>query len=441
MGTAASWLRSWGCEHSRHHVLLGLVSEPHFGGQGDAQALHALGKLLQADLPVAVRVEAVEKVLDEPHVDRLHVHLVVDQRGAEELVADRLARELLAGLLGVGGVRGALHLPCLPAVQALRHRVDELLGGEALRAAEVFGAAAGGHQVVADLAHDAGELHKLAVGTAREALGVLHGANHGLHHAQRVQAGLLAAQVSLPHVRDGAVAGLKLLDHGAVLCLADEVAGDEAGRAVHLGNLVSEHVAIVVVGRHPEAAVRPTDDLHCRGVADEMLQGAAAALQQAGSLKLGLVVAVKDLLHGDPEGLLPLEHRLLGHHVGRDTHLQAASEEVVREVGHVVERVVVGDSHRLVVAHVAVVHNDDLRLGVLGSEHCRQTALAHCLPARAILAADSVALKEDGLVKAELDALDVDGVAADGDAVPAAAHRAVGAAPCLLEAKLLLLLG
>ena len=34
--------------------------------------------------------------------------------------------------------------------------------------------------------------------------------------------------------RDSAMAGLKLLDHCAVLGLADEVAGDEAGGAVHL---------------------------------------------------------------------------------------------------------------------------------------------------------------------------------------------------------------
>ena len=65
----------------------------------------------------------------------------------------------------------------------------------------------------------------------------------------RIEGGLLSAQVRVPHVGDGAMAGLELLDHRAVLALADQVGRDEAGRAVHLGDLVGQHVAVVVVGR------------------------------------------------------------------------------------------------------------------------------------------------------------------------------------------------
>jgi hypothetical protein len=35
---------------------------------------------------------------------------------------------------------------------------------------------------------------------------------------------------------------------------------------VDLRHLISEHVAVVVVARHAEAAVRPADDLHGGGI-------------------------------------------------------------------------------------------------------------------------------------------------------------------------------
>ena len=42
-----------------------------------------------------------------------------------------------------------------------------------------------------------------------------------------------------------------------------------------------------------------------------------------------LVVRVKHLFHLRPEPLLPLEHGLLGDHVGGDVTSQATSEEVM----------------------------------------------------------------------------------------------------------------
>mmetsp|Transcript_5397 Transcript_5397/g.13135 ORF Transcript_5397/g.13135 Transcript_5397/m.13135 type:complete len:427 (-) Transcript_5397:310-1590(-) len=408
--------------------------------QGDAEPLDALGKLLQANQTIAVCVELVEKVLDKTHLQLLGV---CEGEGCWtlELVPDLLARELLTRLGRVRRERCALPLPVLPTREALRHSLDKVLGGEPLGSAEVTGPAPGRHEVVHNLPHDVSVLVDRAVlAVAPEPLGVLHGTDEGLDHPEGVETGLLPAEVRVPHVRDRAVARLKLLDHCSVGGLPDEVAGDEARRPVHLRDLVREHVAVVVVSRHPEAAVRPSDDLHRRRVADEVLKVAAAPLEEASRLELRLVMAVEHLLHGGPEALLPLEHRLLCDDVGGDPGLQAPREEVVRKVGDVVQRVVVGDCHGVVVGHVAVVHDDDVRLRVLWREDGCETALSDCLPPGPILAADRVAFKEDGLLKPEFDAIDVDRVPADGDAIPAPPHCTVRAAASLLQPKLLLLL-
>mmetsp|Transcript_68016 Transcript_68016/g.190489 ORF Transcript_68016/g.190489 Transcript_68016/m.190489 type:complete len:387 (+) Transcript_68016:705-1865(+) len=243
--------------------------------------------------------------------------------------------------------------------------------------------------------------------------------------------------MGLVEVGDGAVGGLELLDERAVVALADEVGGDEPRAPVHLRHLVREHVAVVVVASHAEAAARPADDLHGGGVADQVLELAACVLQQPGRRELLLVLRIEDLLHLLPEALLPLEDGLLRHHVGHDARLEAAGEEDMRQVLHVVERVVV-DHHRVLrVLHFATVDDDGLLLDVL-REECREHApLADGLPPRAVLAPDGVALEEDGLVEAELDAGDVDRVTGDRDAVPTAPHGAVRRAPCPGEAHLL----
>jgi hypothetical protein len=75
--------------------------------------------------------------------------------------------------------------------------------------------------------------------------------------AYRVERRLLAAQVRLPHVSHSAVGCFVLLNHDAVVALANEVGGDETRGAVHLGDLVREHVTVVVVSSHAEASTGP----------------------------------------------------------------------------------------------------------------------------------------------------------------------------------------
>jgi hypothetical protein len=75
--------------------------------------------------------------------------------------------------------------------------------------------------------------------------------------------------------------------------------------------------------------------------------------------------------------LLPLEHRLLGDHVRRDTALQAAREEVVREVHHIVQRVGVGDDRATVLLEHTLVYN--LHAAVLREKEGSGAPLAHNL--------------------------------------------------------------
>ena len=106
-------------------------------------------------------------------------------------------------------------------------------------------------------------------------------------------------------------------------------------------------------------------------------------------------------------------------------------EEDAREVRDVVQRVVVGHDRVEVVHDASLVHLDRVA-AALGDECGGELTFPDDLVPRGVLASDGVTLEEDGLLVAELDAVDVDGVAADGDAVPAAAHGAVWGSPSLL---------
>mmetsp|Transcript_62319 Transcript_62319/g.140416 ORF Transcript_62319/g.140416 Transcript_62319/m.140416 type:complete len:342 (+) Transcript_62319:660-1685(+) len=235
--------------------------------------------------------------------------------------------------------------------------------------------------------------------------------------------------------------GFILLDHGAVFVLAHQIGCDKAWAAVHLRNLVRQHVAIVVVARHPKAAAGPPDDLHRRGVADEVHEVAAALVQETGLLVLFLVVSIEDLFHLLPEALLPLEDRLLRNDVGHNICLQATREENVREVLNVVQGIVVDHHSCLVVENLTAI-NDCRLLGlhVLGEEGRKHATLANALPASTVLAAYCMALEENGPVEAQLDARNMDGVPRDRDAIPAAAHGTIGRTEGLLQAELLDLL-
>ena len=70
-----------------------------------------------------------------------------------------------------------------------------------------------------------------------------------------------------------------------------------------------------------------------------MRELAADAVEEPRRRVLRLELGVEDLLHRRPEALLPLEDGLLGHDVRRHLRREAAPEEVVRKVGHVVEPV------------------------------------------------------------------------------------------------------
>ena len=302
--------------------------------------------------------------------------------------------------------------------------VDEGLGGQAGRAAQVARALARHHRLVDDLSHRGCEREQLLVAAVQPGC-VVHRAYECLDHAQGVEGRLLAALVRLPHVRHRAVRRLELLDHRPIGGLADQVGGDEARRAVHLCDLIGEHVTVVVVRGHAEATIRPADDLHRRRVRDQVRQLIANLGEETGLLELLEVMLIEDLLHRGPESLLPLEDGLLGHDVRRHLRLQAAREEDVRQVGHIVQRVVVYHGDARLVGQVALV---DLqrRAAVGGAEHGRELAGADGLPARAVLATHRVTLEEHRPLEAKLHALDVDGIARDGDAVPAFPHRAVG---------------
>lgn len=243
--------------------------------------------------------------------------------------------------------------------------------------------------------------------------------------------------------------------------------------------------------------------LHGGSVGDEVLQLAIG--NQLGINVLLLVVRVEHIFHLGPEALLPLEHGLLGDHVGNDAAGQAAREEVVGQVFHVVQRVVVGDHHVGLVLQDAVVA-EDRRATILREEGGHEAASADGLPASSVLTSHCVALRTikiqqsehgenianayqpcidrqhevdhdrltgpkmthstltptmhtetamvnncvvfkwthlevHGLVKAQLDTLDMYGISRDRDAVPAPSHGSVGAAPCLLQAPLLGLSG
>mmetsp|Transcript_94361 Transcript_94361/g.185027 ORF Transcript_94361/g.185027 Transcript_94361/m.185027 type:complete len:296 (+) Transcript_94361:676-1563(+) len=210
---------------------------------------------------------------------------------------------------------------------------------------------------------------------------------------------------------------------------------------MHLRHLVGQHVAIVIVACHAESAARPTDDLHRRGVTDEVLQIAPRAIQKALREEFFLVLRVKDLFHLLPEAFLPFEDGLLGHDVRNDIGLEAAREEDVCQVLNVVQGVVVDHDCCFLILELAAVDDNGRILNVLRKERGEHAALAHALPPRTILATDGMPLEEHGLIETQLDAWNVDRVPGDGYAVPTAAHRPVRRAPRLPEAEGLHLIG
>mmetsp|Transcript_59986 Transcript_59986/g.186068 ORF Transcript_59986/g.186068 Transcript_59986/m.186068 type:complete len:273 (+) Transcript_59986:492-1310(+) len=256
-----------------------------------------------------------------------------------------------------------------------------------------------------------------------------HGPQERNDKAQWVHGGFFATEVGVPEVSNGAVRGLILLDERPILALAREDRADETRTSMHLRHLVREHVAVVVVARHAEAAIRPTDDLHGGRVTDEVAE--FPTLQQARSDELVLVVSVKDVGHNLPEALLPFEDGLLRDDVGLDMILQAPREEYVSQVLDVVQGVVVDHDGASGVGGSAAVDDHGLIVHVLREEGCEDPAFADLPPTSTVLATHCVTVNDDRALEAELDARNVNGVPRDGYAFPAAAHGAVRGTPGL----------
>ena len=68
---------------------------------------------------------------------------------------------------------------------------------------------------------------------------------------------------------------------------------------------------------------------------------------------------------------------------------------------------------------------------------CETRTFPDVRPTGGILSSDGVAFEKDGILVSQLDPLDVDRVAGDGDPVPSAAHRAVGASQAPAQTHLL----
>ena len=113
------------------------------------------------------------------------------------------------------------------------------------------------------------------------------------------------------------------------------------------------------------------------------------------------------------------------------------------EIFDIVERVVVRDDSVLLVRQRPLVEHHlvpPILVAVfLGIENSTDGTPTYGVKAGTVLSTDSVALKENGTLVAEIHAFDVDGVARYGNSVPATAHRPVGAAPRLAEPQLLFL--
>mmetsp|Transcript_148350 Transcript_148350/g.413270 ORF Transcript_148350/g.413270 Transcript_148350/m.413270 type:complete len:262 (+) Transcript_148350:580-1365(+) len=254
---------------------------------------------------------------------------------------------------------------------------------------------------------------------------MLHCSEQGHNHPKRIHGRFFASEVRMPEVGDRAMGGLKLFDECAVFPLASKVGGDETGAAVDLGDLICEHVSIVVVAGHAEATICPTDDLHGRRIADEVLELTASSVQEASRKELLFVVVFEYLVHDLPETLLPFENRFLRDDVRNNLRFQASAEEYVREVLNVIQRVVIYHYSASAVLQLTPVNNHGLVLHILREEGRKHAALAHLLPSSGILTTNGMALKEHRPLETQFDVRDVDGVAGDGDAIPALAHCAV----------------
>jgi hypothetical protein len=108
----------------------------------------------------------------------------------------------------------------------------------------------------------------------------------------------------------------------------------------------------------------------------------------------------------------------------------------VGQVHNIVQRIVIGNNSRFGILQSPGI-NDNF-LSILASKNGFDSSSAHISPSCLVLTTNCMTLKKHGFLetKQAFKTLDMNGIPTDCNTVPAPAHCAVGAAPCLLETHL-----
>mmetsp|Transcript_14299 Transcript_14299/g.23113 ORF Transcript_14299/g.23113 Transcript_14299/m.23113 type:complete len:296 (-) Transcript_14299:299-1186(-) len=188
------------------------------------------------------------------------------------------------------------------------------------------------------------------------------------------------------------------------------------------------------MGSHSKTTVCPTNELHGGSIRDKMLKIASTAFQEPFLQKLFLVITIKDLLHGCPVTLLPLEDSLFSNNVRSDLGLKTSLEENMRQLSDIVVGVVVHDHHVVVVGQISFI-DDKRRSTVLGKVGGQQGTLSDFIPAGTVLSSYSMTFKKNLVLVTEFNTLDMNGITRNGNTVPSTTHSTVGGSKGLGKSK------
>mmetsp|Transcript_58789 Transcript_58789/g.70111 ORF Transcript_58789/g.70111 Transcript_58789/m.70111 type:complete len:266 (+) Transcript_58789:231-1028(+) len=202
---------------------------------------------------------------------------------------------------------------------------------------------------------------------------------------------------------------------------------------MHLRDLIREHISVIIMRRHSEPPIRPSNQLHRRSVGNQMLQLPPAPLHQSPFHELLLILLVEHAFHRGPITLLPLKHRLLCHHIWRHAHLQTPLVKNMRQIFNIIVRIVIHHAHIVIIRQVALVHHErSLRL-VVRDVSREQRPRAHFVPTGAILSSHGMPFEQYRVLISQFDTVNVYRVSTNRYAVPALAHGAVGTAKGFFE--------
>ena len=154
-------------------------------------------------------------------------------------------------------------------VDALGDLINKLLSGETVRieiASAMFD-----ELLVNGLLKTTGEIDELLV-SSMERCSVLERTDKSFDHTERIETGLFAAEMSVPHIGDGTVGSFEFTNDCAVFADASEHARKKSGRPMDLSDFVSQDISVIVVCTHAKTAVSPADDLHGSDIGEEMLK-------------------------------------------------------------------------------------------------------------------------------------------------------------------------